>query len=81
MSLAATGAPCENTKAGSFFKTLKCQQMYSAKYRTSEEVKAQLRRFIFDVYKAKRLYSSPRYRSSMKFEGAHLCGALLEAPT
>jgi putative transposase len=72
VSMAAVGNPYENAKAESFFKTLKCEEVYLQEYRTFAEAEANLRRFIADVYNAKRLHSSLGYLPPVEFEAAQL---------
>ncbi len=71
VSMAAVGNPYENAKAESFFKTLKCEEVYLQQYRTFDEAEANLGRFIEDVYNAKRLHSSLGYRPPDEFESSH----------
>ena len=68
ISMAATGNPYENAKAESFFKTLKCEEVYLQSYQTFQEAEANRRRFIADVYNAKRLHSSLGYLPPVEFE-------------
>lgn len=70
ISMSATGNPYHNAKAESFFKTLKCEEVYLNDYQTFQEADANLDRFILDVYNAKRLHSSLGYRSPIEFEDA-----------
>jgi putative transposase len=72
ISMAAVGNPYDNAKAESFFKTLKCEEVYLQQYRTFDEAAANLGRFIEDVYNTKRLHSSLGYRPPAEFEAAHL---------
>ncbi len=71
VSMAAPGNPYENAKAESFFKTLKCEEVYLQDYRTFAEAEATIGRFIEDVYNAKRLHSSLGYLPPAEFEAAH----------
>jgi putative transposase len=68
VSMAAVGNPYENAKAESFFKTLKCEEVYLQQYRTFDEAEASIDRFIGDVYNAKRLHSSLGYLPPIEFE-------------
>jgi transposase InsO family protein len=72
VSMAATGNSYENAKAESFFKTLKCEEVYLHDYRTFAEAEANIGRFIGDVYNTKRLHSGLGYRPPAEFEAAHL---------
>jgi transposase InsO family protein len=74
ISMAAVGNPDENAQAESFFKTLKCEEVYLHDYRTFAEAEANLGRFINDVYTAKRLHSSLGYRPPAEFEAAYRTG-------
>jgi putative transposase len=68
ISMAAAGNPYENATAESFFKTLKCEEVYLQQYETFAEAKANLGRFIEDVYNEKRLHSSLGYLPPVEFE-------------
>jgi putative transposase len=75
ISMAAAGNPYENAKAESFFKTLKCEEVYLQQYRTFAEAEATIGCFIDDVYNAKRLHSSLGYLPPVEFEAARAGGA------
>jgi putative transposase len=66
--MAAVGNPYENAQAESFFKTLKCEEVYLQQYRTFAEAEADLDRFIEDVYNTKRLHSSLGYLPPVEYE-------------
>jgi putative transposase len=68
ISMTALASPRENAQAESFFRTLKHEEVYLADYQTYEEAERSLRRFIDDVYNAKRLHSSLDYRPPNEFE-------------
>jgi putative transposase len=55
------GHPTQNARAESFFKTVKCEEVYLHHYQTFEEAQTRLQTFLEDVYNAKRLHSSLDY--------------------
>jgi len=71
ISMASRGNPYENAIAESFFKTLKCEEVYLKDYRTIAEAKENIVEFIDKVYNQKRLHSSLGYVSPTEFETLH----------
>jgi len=68
ISMSTPGQPTENAFAESFFKTLKCEEVYLHHYQTFEEAQARLQTFLEDVYNTKRLHSSLAYVPPDGFE-------------
>lgn len=71
ISMAAVGNPYENAQVESFFRTLKCEEVYLHEYRTFAEAEANIERFIEAVYNQKRLHSSLGYLPPVEFEAAY----------
>jgi len=62
------GNPYDNAYVESFFKTLKYEEVYLNEYDNFEDALENIKRFIEDVYNAKRMHSSLGYQSPIEFE-------------
>lgn len=71
ISMARKGNPYDNAEIESFFKTLKCEEVYLWEYRTLEEAQMRIDYFIDDVYNRKRLHSSLGYVPPEEYEFLH----------
>jgi putative transposase len=71
ISMTRKGNPYENAEMESFFKTLKCEEVYLWEYRTLEEAQMRIDSFIREVYNKKRLHSSLGYVPPEEFEILH----------
>lgn len=82
ISMTTTGNPDETaTKAETFFKTLKRDEVCLQEYRTFEEAEANVGRSIADVYHTKRLRSILGYLQPVEFVAAHPLSAPEGGPT
>jgi len=70
ISMSRPGNPYDNAHAESFFKTLKVEEVYLREYRSIGEARAQIGKFIEDVYNTERLHSALGYTSPVQFERA-----------
>lgn len=71
ISMSRRGRPRDNARAESFFRTLKCEEVYLQDYQDFDDAEANLARFIDDVYNEKRLHSSLGYVPPSEFEATH----------
>ena len=67
-SMSRAGCPYDNAMAESFMKTLKHEEVNAADYRDLDHARAEIGRFIDDVYNRQRLHSALDYLSPMEFE-------------
>jgi putative transposase len=72
ISMAETGVSVDNPFAESFNKTLKVEEVYLSDYRTIEDARTSITRFIERVYNEKRLHASLGYVPPAEFEAAWL---------
>lgn len=68
ISMSNSGSPWQNGFAESFFKTLKTNEVYLSDYQNIYEAKANLFKFIDEIYNGKRLHSSLGYLPPNEFE-------------
>ncbi len=71
ISMSSVGNPYDNSKAESFIKTLKQEEVYLNDYQTLQEAQDKIGHFIEEVYNTKRLHSSLGYVPPTEFEMAH----------
>ncbi len=60
--------PCDNTKAESFIKTLKYEEVCRSQYLDLAEARASIGRFLEQVYNEKRLHAALGYCPPAEFE-------------
>lgn len=68
ISMSRLATPEDNAFIESFFKTLKREEVYFKNYKTMDDVKKNLPKFIDEVYNTKRLHSSLGYKTPQEFE-------------
>ncbi len=74
ISMSRRGNPYDNAIAESFFKTLKCEEIYLTDILTFEELGRRLPEYIDQIYNIERLHSALGYLSPAEFE-AKVCNA------
>ena len=67
-SMSRIGSPYDNAKAESFMSTLKREEVDGRAYRTAQEARRSIGRFIEEVYNRQRLHSALRYLAPADFE-------------
>jgi putative transposase len=70
LSMAAVGKAEENGHAERFMRTIKEEEVDLSEYWNLADARAQIGRFIQDVYMTKRIHSSLGYRTPVEFEQA-----------
>lgn len=68
ISMAAAGKPSENGYAERVIRTIKEEEVYLSEYRTLAEARAEIGRFIDEVYRRKRIHSALGYKTPAQFE-------------
>ena len=69
-SMSRSANPYDNAVCESFMKTLKYEEIHCSRYRTLEELRANIDEFIAGYYNQQRLHSALGYRSPAQFEAA-----------
>jgi len=67
-SMSRVGSPYDNAKAESFMSTLKREEVDGREYRTAQEARRSIGRFIEEVYNRQRLHSALSYLAPADFE-------------
>jgi putative transposase len=67
-SMSRTGSPYDNATAESFMSTLKREEVDGRAYRTAQDARGAMGRFIKDVYNRQRLHSALNYLAPAEFE-------------
>jgi putative transposase len=68
LSMAAIGEPRENGYAERVMRTIKEEEVDLSEYRDLDDARAQIGRFLDDVYNAKRIHSALGYLTPTEFE-------------
>ncbi len=76
ISMAAVGAPKENAPTERWMRTVKEEEVDLEEYRSLQEAKQAIGRFIEEVYNRKRLHSALGYRPPSEFEEIFAAGVV-----
>ena len=76
VSMSRKGCCWDNAVCESFFHTLKTEQVYHCRYRTREEARQDIRKYIEVFYNNRRRHSSLGYMSPAEFEATAFTTAL-----
>jgi putative transposase len=68
ISMSRKGAPWENSRAESFMRTLKAEEVWLKQYRDIEQARLSIGHFLEDVYNQRRLHSALGYLPPVQFE-------------
>jgi putative transposase len=68
ISMSRVANPYDNAKAESFMKTLKAEEVNGKAYKTLDEARRDIGRFIETVYNTERLHSALGYKPPVEFE-------------
>jgi len=70
-SMSRVGNPYDNAKAERFMRTLKTEQVDGTLYRDLRHARADIDRFIEEIYNTRRLHTALGYRTPAEFEAWH----------
>jgi putative transposase len=68
ISMSRKGNPYDNSKAESFMKTLKTEEVYRTEYRDLEHARSCIQQFLEKIYNRRRLHSALGYLPPAEFE-------------
>ena len=74
-SMSRKGNPYDNAVAESFFRTLKVELVYRRRFRTRDEARSAIVKYIESFYNRRRRHSSLGYLSPAEFEERSACAA------
>ena len=75
------GNPYDNATIESFFKTLKCEEIYLCEYRNIKEASEKIHHFLEEIYNRKRLHSALGYIPPVEFEDLALNAGSVLTPS